>query len=157
MALSGKPSSLPSTFGPAGLSLPEHDQKVSVYEQRPHSSYHPVDEQKRRSTDEDAPSHNLEVSTFADGSTIGSWKSNHRHLGPESRGLREIPECMERDTFSDEMGPESRVDKPTKRKRKVLVLLAKTIALLILAIVIAGLFSIPVTLFILESNVRHTL
>ena len=152
MALNGvhpESSSLPSTFVPAERSGVDDDwTELRDQQQRPHSSYNPSEEQKRRSITENGPdqSQNMQVLVNAAGSSTEGLSSNNTH---QNGGVNRIGEISE----ETEPAPKPIVK---KKKRKLLLYLAGKIAgLLILSIVIAGLFSIPVALFALKPNVRN--
>lgn len=155
MALNGvhpESSSLPSTFVPAERSGVDDDwTELRDKQQRPHSSYNPSEEQKRRSRTEDGPDqsqNNMQVLVNAAGSSTEGLSSNSTH---QNGGVNRIGEISE----ETEPAPKPIVK---KKKRKLLLYLADKIAgLLILSIVIAGLFSIPVALFALKPNVRNQL
>ena len=151
-------SSLQSTFVPA------EQEGLRNHQQRPHSSHHPLEERSTALTEVElqSTSQNLQVLLHAAaGSSTGSCNSNSSHQNTEVNGIRGTSEHIERHHVAYEP-PAPQYSRAMKKwKRRVLVTLAKITALLVLAIVIAGIFAVPVTLVILKANVsnlrqRHT-
>ena len=156
MALNGVypgSSSLPSTFVPAERSGVDDDwTELRDQQQRPHSSYNPSEDQKRRSRTENGPdqSQNMQVLVNAAGSSTEGLTSSNTH---QNGGVHRIGEISEETEISSEPAPQPIVKK--KKKKLLLYLAGKITGLLILSIVIAGLFLIPVALFALRPNVRN--
>ena len=147
-------SSLPTTFLPAEQDGLYNDQRVlRNHQQRPHSSHHPMEDQTERFTTEDdlQQFRNLQAPLHGAGSSTDD-PNNSSHQNGEVNGIRGTSEQTE----IHQMACEPTLQPTATKKRRFFASMAKITGLLILGTVIAGLFSVPVALFILKANVRQT-
>jgi hypothetical protein len=143
-------SSLPTTFLPAEQDGLYNDQRVlRNHQQRPHSSHHPMEDQTERFTTEDdlQQFRNLQAPLHGAGSSTDD-PNNSSHQNGEVNGIRGTSEQTE----IHQMACEPTLQPTATKKRRFFASMAKITGLLILGTAIAGLFSVPVALFILKAN-----
>ena len=152
MALDKHPerSSLPSTFG-FGKG---HSNGQDGTEQKTQSSHcttgDPLELERRSIAAETLPQSPLTRTQQVVSSSLESLKTQDRRNSSE---IRET--SFEADHEYSKSVTYQRVRKKVKKRRAVSVCAVKIVALLILGVVIAGLFSIPITLFILKANTNN--
>ena len=155
MALDKHPerSSLPSTFG-FGKELAGHSNGQDGTEQKTQSSHFitgdPLELERRSIAAETLPQSPLTRTQQVVSSSLESLKTQDRRNSSE---IRET--SFEADHEYSKSVTYQRVRKKVKKRRAVSVCAVKIVALLILGVVIAGLFSIPITLFILKANTNN--